>query len=334
MSHAAMAEEEIWDGRFYVAPGLTYNIIDDDIGVEDDAGFHIAFGKPISRHFNIELQAMDWNGTDANAEADMTAFGVNLLWFPDRYSYPLYGLLGVMDSDFEISNGAQSVDQDGTLLDIGFGYLQTINQHGTALRWEYRFRQNDAETRDFDDHVVMLALQIPLGAKPMPPPPPPPPPPPAPPPPAPAPAPAPEPEPEPEPEQLVVLEGVHFEFDSHQLTPVAKGILDEAVTAMNTRTDIETVVVGHTCNMGPADYNEQLSHKRANSVRDYLVAQGVEGNRIMSRGYGEALPVASNDTKEGRMQNRRVEVTVIDSRLCLPPLPGDQTDASGCAVIK
>lgn len=325
----ANAEDEIWDGRFYVAPAITYNVLDDNLGVEDDAGFHIAFGKPVSKHFNLELQVSDMNARDSGIEADVTSYGLDVMFFPNRYRWPFYGLVGWMETDYELSNSTQTVDLSGNFLDLGLGILQTINDHGTALRWEYRFRQNDTDVGfELEDHVFMLGLQIPLGAKPMPEPEP------VAPPPPPPPAPEPAPEPEPEPEQLVVLEGVHFEFDSAELTAPAKSILDKAVTAMNTRTDIEAIVVGHTCNLGPAAYNEQLSHKRAKSVRNYLIAEGIDGNRIMDRGYGENHPVASNDTKEGRMQNRRVEVTVLDERLCLPPLDGESADDNGCAILK
>ncbi len=69
-------------------------------------------------------------------------------------------------------------------------------------------------------------------------------------------------------------------------------------------------IVGHTDSNGSEAYNQTLSEQRAQSVADYLISQGVESSRISSSGEGEMNPKASNDTPEGRMENRRVEVTV------------------------
>jgi outer membrane protein OmpA-like peptidoglycan-associated protein len=69
-------------------------------------------------------------------------------------------------------------------------------------------------------------------------------------------------------------------------------------------------VEGHTDSVGSDDYNQQLSEKRAGAVRDYLVQQGISADGIVSRGLGKTQPVASNDTAEGRQQNRRVELVL------------------------
>lgn len=318
----AQAEDEEWDGRFYLAPALTYNFFDEDLGVEDSAGGHLSFGKPITSFMNAELQLSYVDAKDSSASAEITAFGVDLMFFPSRGRTSIFGLIGYMESELEATAGAASADLDGSILDFGVGLLRRVNEHGTALRAEYRYREHDADVIEFEDHVLMLGVQFPLGSKdkPAPPPPPPPPPPPT-------------PEPEPEPEPLVRLEGVHFEFDSANLTDSAKVLLDKGVEAMNTRTDIEVIVIGHTCNLGPKEYNKQLSERRAESVRNYMVESGISADRLQSRGYGEEHPEVSNATKEGRAQNRRVEVTIVDDRLCLPPLEGDSVDENGCAVI-
>ena len=69
-------------------------------------------------------------------------------------------------------------------------------------------------------------------------------------------------------------------------------------------------VEGHTDAVGSDEYNQQLSEKRAVVVRDYLVQQGIPADTIVSRGMGKTQPVASNDTSEGRQQNRRVELVL------------------------
>ncbi len=323
---SAQANDEEWDGRFYIAPAVTYTGFDDGYNVDDDEGFHLSIGKPITSFLNAELQFSTVEAEDANASAEITGYGIDFLLFPMRGRLSPFALVGYMDSETEVTLGNQSADLDGDLLDLGVGLLYQVNDHGTAIRAEYRYRENDVDVAELEDNVFMLGLQFPLGAKSQPaaeaPPPPPPPPP------------APAPAPEPEPEVLVELKGVHFAFDSHELTGEAKSILTQAVEAMNTRSGIDVVAVGHTDSTGPENYNLSLSQRRAKSVRDYLVSQGISGDRIATRGYGESSPIASNDTKDGRAQNRRVEVIVVDERLCLPPQAGDQTDANGCAVVK
>ena len=67
---------------------------------------------------------------------------------------------------------------------------------------------------------------------------------------------------------------------------------------------------GHTDSVGGDEFNQQLSEKRADSVRDFLIQQGVSGSSISAKGFGKTQPVASNDTAEGRQKNRRVELVV------------------------
>jgi len=70
-------------------------------------------------------------------------------------------------------------------------------------------------------------------------------------------------------------------------------------------------VAGHADSTGPEDKNMELSQRRAGSVSSYLAAQGINAQRLVTTGYGEARPIASNDTTEGRQQNRRVEITLV-----------------------
>lgn len=109
---------------------------------------------------------------------------------------------------------------------------------------------------------------------------------------------------------IVVLRGVTFEFDSAQLTPAATVVLDQVAGALEAAPDIKVEVGGHTDSRGAEAYNQRLSERRAASVRDYLIARGIDGNRLSATGYGETRPVADNTTEEGREQNRRVELSV------------------------
>ena len=73
-----------------------------------------------------------------------------------------------------------------------------------------------------------------------------------------------------------------------------------------------SVEVGaHTDNVGSDSYNQGLSQRRASSIRNYLISKGIDGDRILAKGYGETKPVGDNNTEIGKAQNRRVEITVI-----------------------
>lgn len=145
--------------------------------------------------------------------------------------------------------------------------------------------------------------------------------------PEPAPAPPPEPEPErraappPEPEpdpcdQVIRLRGVNFDFDKSAVRPDAKPILDQAVTLLSDFMDDcgtrHVVIEGHTDAIGTDAYNQALSERRARSVRDYLVENGIPAGRLEMVGHGESRPVAPNDDPEGRAMNRRVELRLAE----------------------
>jgi OOP family OmpA-OmpF porin len=74
-------------------------------------------------------------------------------------------------------------------------------------------------------------------------------------------------------------------------------------------------VAGHSDSQGDANYNRDLSQRRADAVREYLVTAGVDENRISAKGYGEDEPIADNSTADGRRENRRVELRVISDSL-------------------
>ncbi|QBQ53251.1 OmpA family protein [Nitrosococcus wardiae] len=108
--------------------------------------------------------------------------------------------------------------------------------------------------------------------------------------------------------QPVVLKGVHFAFDSAALAPEAEKILNQVAESLQANPDIEVIIEGYTDSIGSAAYNQRLSQLRAESAMNYLVSQGVEQSRLKAVGYGEKRPIATNSTKEGRAQNRRVEL--------------------------
>ena len=108
----------------------------------------------------------------------------------------------------------------------------------------------------------------------------------------------------------IVLRSVHFDFDKSTIRPDAAPVLNEAVATLKAEGGIAVIVEGHTDSVGTDAYNQKLSHRRADAVRQYLVKHGIPANRITTEGFGESRPVASNDTADGRAQNRRVELHV------------------------
>lgn len=128
------------------------------------------------------------------------------------------------------------------------------------------------------------------------------------PPPPPAPAPPP---PPPVVKKKIVLRGVNFDFDKSTIRPDAAQILEEAARILREEADVRVSVDGHTDARGTDAYNEKLSVRRADAVVERLARLGIAGGRLEPHGFGESRPVASNDTEEGRAQNRRVELNVL-----------------------
>jgi len=103
---------------------------------------------------------------------------------------------------------------------------------------------------------------------------------------------------------------VLFATNQSDLTPAAKSQLDALMSRLQGADVASIKVIGHTDNVGTDAYNQALSERRANSVADYLLSQGVAPNKVSSEGKGESEPVADNDTSEGRAKNRRVDLHI------------------------
>lgn len=108
----------------------------------------------------------------------------------------------------------------------------------------------------------------------------------------------------------LVLANVNFEFNKAEVRPFYRSILDEVAKSLltNEYRTLELELRGHTDNVDSVEYNYRLGQERANAVKEYLVGRGVAPARITTKSYSELQPVASNDTAEGRAQNRRVEI--------------------------
>jgi outer membrane protein OmpA-like peptidoglycan-associated protein len=110
---------------------------------------------------------------------------------------------------------------------------------------------------------------------------------------------------------VVLTNDILFDFDSSALRPASRTTLRDLSSVLIDYPETDIVVEGHTDSVGAESYNQALSVRRARSVRDFLMAQGVPGSRISSVGFGESSPVASNDTAAGRQLNRRVEIHIV-----------------------
>lgn len=324
--------------RAYVTPMASFTIPDDELGLGSDAqlGGQLSIGKNFGDYFAMELYAFRYDDVGlrgpGGANADISGFGLSALFFPARDILPVYALVGagIGQMDFDGTN-TQADDENTQFYDLGIGYMVPLNDYGVKLRAEYRYRGTNVDlpggTGEVSSNIISVGIQVPLGA----------------------PAQPPEPEPEPAPapvvptdsdgdgvidridqcpgtlrgvevdatgcpieeEPTVILRGVTFEFDSAKLTAQAERRLNEVIEALKANRDITFSIAGHTDSIGSKSYNQALSERRAQSVKEYLVEHGISPSRITRVvGYGEARPVATNETEAGRAQNRRVELHV------------------------
>ena len=137
--------------------------------------------------------------------------------------------------------------------------------------------------------------------------------------PAPAPEPAPVPPPPPPPapvnEKVTITLNVQFDTNKAVVKETYNDEIKRVADFMKEFPDTTAEIGGHTDNIASAAYNQKLSEKRANSVRQYLIDKfGIDGSRLTAVGYGLTKPIASNDTEEGRQQNRRVEAVMEATR--------------------
>jgi outer membrane protein OmpA-like peptidoglycan-associated protein len=110
--------------------------------------------------------------------------------------------------------------------------------------------------------------------------------------------------------KIAELTGPNFAFDKSTLTPAGRKIVADAARTLKENPSVHVSVDGHTDSIGSDAYNQKLSERRARTVADALVEDGVDRSRLDVRGFGKKNPVADNKTAEGRARNRRVEIVV------------------------
>jgi len=326
MAGAVRAEgEEFLDNRFYLVPFGTFVLPDGDRNTSEGWGGGLAVGKIINRYLNLELKGVYDNlqsdGVGGSGDVDEYGGGFDALVFPWRSQLSPYAVVSAMGLNTKSERRGSNLHFTG---EAGGGLQYELDDHGTSLRTDVRYRYNaDSETapaNQLHEMVVNLGIYVPLGPKPQ----------------RVAEAPA-------APVEdcstrdsdgdgvndcldkcpgtlkgakvddtgcaiRIELHGVNFEYDSAELTPEAKSILDgvaDQLVVYPEKKDIE--VQGHASSEGSSKYNMALSERRSQSVVNYLKERGVTNN-LYPKGYGEDYPIADNSTEEGRRKNRRVEL--------------------------
>ena len=106
-------------------------------------------------------------------------------------------------------------------------------------------------------------------------------------------------------------DGVTFDVGSSTLKPEFRATLDKVAQSLIQYPNSLVDAYGHTDSTGSDAFNQTLSESRARTVMNYLISRGVPASRLRSQGFGETMPVASNDTADGRQRNRRVEIKIV-----------------------
>ena len=112
----------------------------------------------------------------------------------------------------------------------------------------------------------------------------------------------------------IILHNIFFETASFELKQESFAELNSLKNLLLHNPNINIEIAGFTDNVGKDDYNLKLSQNRANSVKKWLVENGIEDNRMIAKGYGKTNPIADNNTEEGRQQNRRTEFKIIKAK--------------------
>jgi len=347
---------DVWDdtGATYVDAMLQYSLLDDkriskdDFGVQGGVGYNFAPNFALELNYGTGSYKVRGFAGDAGPSEQLRATSLDLLYkfFPNSIFRP-YILTGAGELQDRI--GGNLDNNHSWMAEAGVGALTGIgSQSGSTrlqLRTEAKYRREFIQNNELipnnpSDVVFGVGLQLSFGnpTRPVP---------------VVAAAPPPEPAPiareavvapPPEPchapagfqvdanchiiEQTVVVRAVDFEFNSTKLTVPAQHTLDEVAAALLTQPELNVEVQGHTDSIGTDSYNLGLSQRRADAVRAYLTSRGLSAGVLTARGFGKTKPIASNETAEGRAQNRRVAFEVTNGFAHVIVIKEGASDAS------
>ena len=343
----AATADDMYRGAWYLVPGASYVHPDSDIDSRNGGGAFIRLGKEISESWDVQIgggyarAGEDTNIAGAGGRYKQTLLGVDALYMFSRDKFRPFLLAGVGAARNKIDySGVQFAGNDDSrtsaMVNLGLG-MQYLFSDNFGLQADLRHVWSKADGKgigassslDADGTVGNTYLNLgaifrfgapaPMpvaAAEPMP---------------APEPAPAPMVEPTPEPapapappvaacvpnfETVTISAEKLFGFDKAKLQDGAKPVLDATAEKIKANPELKLVMVtGHTDRLGSDSYNQKLSERRANVVKDYLVSQGVDASRLQTSGKGESEPVVTcNGAKSKKLiaclqPNRRVEIT-------------------------
>jgi OOP family OmpA-OmpF porin len=333
-------------GHWYLAPKIGATITDHDRSVGDGVFYGLAIGKHLNEDWSAELNLLsgDQSGKQSAPGLRISTVSADVLRVFNRsatFAPYLTGGLGILEDDLQAGPSKK-----GALAQAGVGAFIRAWQNSSgatqfSLRPEAKVRwdANEYGGRRPVDVLIGVGFELAFGAPRAPavtaavPPP----------------TPAPPPSAVPAPAQTapldsdrdgvldasdrcpdtprgiavdasgcpikgsITLVGVHFENNSATLTADSSAELDPIAASLKAHPRLRIELQGHTDSVGSDAYNLKLSQARAAAVRDYLVAQGAPAAALIAKGYGETQPVADNAKPEGRAQNRRVVMTVLDN---------------------
>ena len=357
LSASAASAEDAYQGSWYVLPGVSYMHTDGDLDAKDGPGVFLRLGKELSEHWDVQLGLSharadeDLNVAGGGGRFKQTLLGVDALYMFSRDRFRPFVLAGLglayNDIDYHVAGVNIGDSKTSWMANVGLG-AQFMATESLGLQADLRHVWSRADAKanatavggmNFNDTETVGNTYFNLGAiwkfgapkpvaaaepEPMP---------------TPEPVAAPEPMPEPvvaapapmpEPtpaapatfEKITLASEVLFDFDKDNVKKTGKRILDaDVVGKMKAHPEVELVLIsGHSDRIGSAGYNLNLSKRRANNVKKYLISQGIEKSRLHTIGKGETEPVVDCKGVRGRkaidclQPNRRVVVEIEEQR--------------------
>jgi len=333
LAQTTFSAEQYYDNRWYITPFGSYVDPDGDRNAKDGWGAGVSIGKPISPSWNIELRGQyeqldgkagsgfgafnstdkyeNWSGTLDAQWFFLGRQGINK-WQTNSWHPYLVGGIGAIDNKVESFYGNSS--HTSFMANAGLGVVWPFSSWGRLVAdARYRYVDSANNTRlasrsSMNDWLFSVGLQIPFGAAPQvaqaaPPP-------------APRAATPPPPPPPPAARAFELKADGTFAFAKSDLTPTGRTRIDNTLTELRSSgIRLRAIsIVGHTDPIGSAEFNQRLSVARANSVRDYLVSQGVPANIIQAEGRGFAeLKVTEADCRaQGKARNRTALIACFE----------------------
>lgn len=323
-SCSALAQDATYNPSWYIQPSINAFKPDPDFGLDNGKpvgyGGGLKFGKALSEHWDVQLGYVYGRARENGNRYQQHLLGADALYLFSRDTFRPFFLVGAGVEHDKVRLNGGSTSQTAPYVSAGLGFQAVINDRVT-FQADLRNVHGFAGGNNFDhiksnNYYMTVGLNIAFDAPPAPAAA-------APAPVAPAVLPAPEPSAPPPPPPAPRFEKVSlsatklFAFDSDKLvTPLPK--LDEIAKLLNENSGISNVVItGHADRLGNANYNQKLSERRANAVKDYLVSKGVAADRLSAVGKGSANPVVECKEKNRAAlikclePNRRVEVEQI-----------------------